>query len=64
MTNGTSTESFPTIGGALLVLVPLIGGSLLLTLFEDSSVHELGIFLLAAGVIVGLALVFLRRDTT
>jgi hypothetical protein len=62
MTNETSTEPISTVEGFLLVLVPLIGGGLLLTLFEDSTIHELGLYLLVAGVIGVLVLVFSRGE--
>lgn len=62
MSSETSTESLSTVESVLLVLVPLIGGSLLLALFEDSTVQELGLFLVVAGGIGVLVLIFSRTD--
>jgi hypothetical protein len=46
MTSVTSSESVPTGVAALLVLLPIVGGGLLLLLFEESTIHRLGLFLL------------------
>jgi hypothetical protein len=62
MSTEASTESLSTAERVLLVLVPLVGGSLLLALFEDRTVHELGLFLLAAGGIGVLVLLVSHGD--
>lgn len=62
MTSVTSSESIPTGVAALLILLPIVGGGLLLFLFEESTIHRLGLFLLGGGVIVGLAIVLVQRE--
>jgi ABC-type molybdate transport system permease subunit len=62
MASGTSSELFSWVVAALLVLAPIVGGGLLLLAFEERTIHQLGLFLLGGGVIVGLALLLLRRE--
>jgi hypothetical protein len=62
MTNVTSSDSVSTGVAGLLVLLPIVGGGLLLLLFEESTIHRLGLFLLGGGAIVGLAIVLVQRE--
>jgi hypothetical protein len=62
MSDRADSESFSPAVAALLVLIPIVGGGLLLVLFEDSAIHRLGLFLLGGGVIVGLALILVQRE--
>lgn len=45
----------------ILVIAPIGAGALLFVLFKSGPVHDLGLFLIGAGVIVGGALFLMGR---
>lgn len=61
---GNESEGVPMSSGLaiLLVVAPFAAGGLLFILFESGPIHDLGLFLIGAGVIVGGALLLMRRE--
>ena len=56
----TELASLPTWLEALLILAPLVAGTILLFGFEDATIQGIGLFLIAAGIIVAGAVLFVR----